>query len=97
MPKPNVDSSVIKLVINKKCPVKVESEELLFDCIRASFNQRRKTLANGLKNYPRLGLSKEQVNEAIAKANFRADIRGEALSLEEFAILSNCIYQIKNK
>lgn len=97
MPKPNVDSSVIKLVINKDCPVKVESEELLFDCIRASFNQRRKTLANGLKNYPKLGLSKEQVNEAINNSNFRPDIRGEALSLEEFALLSNNIYKIKNK
>lgn len=96
MPKPNVDSTVIKLTVNEECPVKVESEELLFDCIRASFNQRRKTLANGLKNYAKLGLSKEQVTEAIAKANFRPDIRGEVLTLEEFALLSNYIYEIKN-
>lgn len=96
MPKPNVDSTVIKLTVNQENTTKVDNEELLFDCIRASFNQRRKTLANGLKNYPKLNLSKEQIAKALSKANLRQDIRGEVLTLEEFEELSNIINQIQN-
>lgn len=96
MPRPKVDSTVIKLTVNQEFTVEVDNEELLFDCIRASFNQRRKTLANGLKNYPKLNLSKEQIAKALSKANLRPDIRGEVLNLEEFADLSNIINQIQN-
>ena len=93
MPRPKVDSIVIKLTINQEYTTEVDNEELLFDCIRASFNQRRKTLANGLKNYPKLNLSKEQIGKALSKA----DIRGEVLNLEEFAKLSNTINKIQNE
>lgn len=91
MPRPKVDSTVIKLTLNQEFTTKVISEEVLFDCIRASFNQRRKTLANGLKNYPKLNLNKEQIAKALSKANLRPDIRGEVLNLEEFIELSNII------
>ena len=74
----------------------VDNEEVLFDCIRASFNQRRKTLSNGLKNYPKLNLDKEQITKALSKANLRQDIRGEVLTLDEFIELSNIINQIQN-
>lgn len=90
MPRPNVDSSVIRMDVYEEPPVKVRSEENLFAVIRASFNQRRKTLANGLSNG--LGISREVVTEALAKMGLRADIRGEALSLSEFAELSDLIF-----
>ena len=96
MPKPNVDSTVIKLTVNQEYTTVVDNEELLFDCIRASFNQRRKTLSNGLKNYPKLNLDKEQIAKALSKANLRQDIRGEVLTLDEFIELSNIINQIQN-
>ena len=96
MPRPKVDSTVIKLTINQEYTTEVDNEKLLFDCIRASFNQRRKALANGLKNYPKLNLSKEQIEKALSKANLRPDIRGEVLNLEEFAKLSNIINKIQN-
>nr|MCR4611388.1 16S rRNA (adenine(1518)-N(6)/adenine(1519)-N(6))-dimethyltransferase RsmA [Lachnospiraceae bacterium] len=95
MPKPNVDSSVIRLSVNKIPSVVVKSEELLFKCIRASFNQRRKTLLNGLKNYPKLDLSRDEIVEAIEMSKLRADVRGETLTLEEFGILADNIYHIK--
>ncbi len=90
MPRPNVDSSVIRMDVYEEPPVKVRSEENLFAVIRASFNQRRKTLANGLSNG--LGISREVVTEALEKMGLRADIRGEALSLSEFAELSDLIF-----
>lgn len=96
MPRPNVDSTVIRLMVNVDPIVSVTSEKLLFDCIRASFNQRRKTLANGLKNYPPLGLSREQAAKAIELSGFRADVRGETLTLQEFAILADNVYDIKS-
>lgn len=91
MPKPNVDSAVIQLVCNEKPPVEVDDEKLLFKCIRASFNQRRKTLANGLKNYSGLTFTKEEIEKAIENAGFTPSVRGEALTLEEFAKLANCL------
>lgn len=94
MPRPNVGSAVIRLTCHDKPPVQVEDEKLMFDLIRASFNQRRKTLANGLNNAPQIALSKEQIAEAIQELGVSASIRGEALTLEQFAQLSNII---KNK
>lgn len=89
MPRPNVDSAVIKLTKHKEPTVEVKDEKLMFKIIRASFNQRRKTLVNGLKNSPELSFSKEEIVEAIAAIGKIGTIRGEALTLEEFAELSN--------
>lgn len=89
MPKPNVDSAVIKLTRHKTLAVEVRDEKLMFQIIRASFNQRRKTLVNGLKNSPELKYSKEQIVGAITAIGKPENIRGEALTLEEFAALSN--------
>lgn len=91
MPRPNVGSAVIKLTCHEKPPVEVEDERLMFKVIRASFNQRRKTLQNGLNNSPEIPLSKEQIIEVIKEAGLPAAVRGEALTLEQFAALSNCI------
>lgn len=89
MPRPNVDSAVIRLTTHKEPPVKVIDEKLMFKLIRASFNQRRKTLVNGIKNFSELSYTKEQVTEAILNAGFDENIRGEALTLEQFASLSD--------
>ena len=91
MPRPKVGSAVIRLTRHREAPVQVQDEKLLFAIIRASFNQRRKTLANGLKNSDKIDLTKEQIEEAIASLNRGASVRGEALSLEEFASLANYI------
>ena len=92
MPRPKVGSAVIRLTRHAEPPVEVEDEKLMFDIIRASFNQRRKTLANGLKNAGKWDLPKEVIAEAIETLGKGASVRGEALSLEEFARLSNEIY-----
>lgn len=98
MPRPKVGSAVIRLTRHKETPVQVEDEKLMFHIIRASFNQRRKTLVNGLKNAGELSLSKEIIEESIEELGVPLTIRGEALSLEQFAILSNIIYRkIENK
>jgi 16S rRNA (adenine1518-N6/adenine1519-N6)-dimethyltransferase len=91
MPQPKVGSAVIKLTCHNNPPVEVDNEKMLFKVIRASFNQRRKTLANGLKNYGGIPLSKEQIQESIEELGVEANIRGEKLSLEQFAQLSNII------
>lgn len=91
MPRPKVGSAVIRLERYEKPPVQVEDEKLMFKIIRASFNQRRKTLANGLKNSPELDFTKDQIEKSIAKLGKGASVRGEALSLEEFAELSNLL------
>ena len=91
MPQPKVGSAVIRLTRHAKPPVNVENEALMFQIIRASFNQRRKTLANGLNNFPGLNLSKEAIQQCIEELGVPATIRGEALSLEQFAQLSNII------
>lgn len=91
MPRPNVGSAVIRLTRHKELPVQVEDEKLMFRIIRASFNQRRKTLANGLKNSGELTLSKEVIEESITELGVPVTIRGEALSLAQFAELSNII------
>ena len=91
MPQPKVGSAVIRLTRHAEAPVQVEDEKLMFSIIRASFNQRRKTLANGLNNYPGISLSKELIQESILELGVPVNIRGEALSLEQFAQLTNII------
>lgn len=91
MPQPKVGSAVIRLTRHAEPPVNVENEKLMFQLIRASFNQRRKTLANGLNNFPGLNLSKEAIQQCIEELGVPATVRGEALSLAQFAQLSNII------
>lgn len=95
MPRPKVGSAVIRLERYENPPVQVDDEKLMFKIIRASFNQRRKTLANGLKNSPELDYTKEQVEAAIDSLGKGASVRGEALTLEEFATLSNYLGRSK--
>ena len=97
MPRPKVGSAVIRLTVHQEPPVHVEDEKLMFGIIRASFNQRRKTLANGLKNSAELNLSREVIAECIEEFGKGPGIRGEALTLEEFAMLSNSIYHKINE
>ena len=97
MPQPKVGSAVIRLTRHEQPPVQVDNEKLMFQVIRASFNQRRKTLANGLNNFGSFGLSKEEIQSCIEELGVPVNIRGEALSLEQFAELSNIIYTHKGK
>jgi len=91
MPRPNVGSAVIKLTLHDKPPVEVKDETLLFSLIRASFNQRRKTLVNGLTNSADLAFTKEQIIEALNQVALPENIRGEKLTLEQFAQLANAL------
>ena len=91
MPRPNVGSAVIRLTCHEERPVDVKDENFMFKIIRASFNQRRKTLQNGLNNASNLNVNKEQVVAALEKMGLPATVRGEALSLEQFAALSNLL------
>ena len=95
MPRPNVGSAVIRLTLHEEQPVKAENEKLLFAIIRASFNQRRKTLVNALTNASELQLTKEVVQTALEQMELSLTIRGEALSLEQFAQLSNIIDKLR--
>lgn len=95
IPRPNVGSAVIRLTRYKEPPVKVRDEKLMFMLIRASFNQRRKTLANGLNNSPEINFSKEEITAAIESLHKGPSIRGEALTLSEFAALSDYFSNIK--
>lgn len=88
IPRPNVGSAVIRLTRYQEPPVQVENEARLFALIRAAFNQRRKTLVNGLSNAPGLGVTKEQAAEALEHLGLSPTIRGEALTLEQFACLA---------
>lgn len=94
MPRPNVDSAVIKLTAHEKPVVDVD-ETLMFKVIRASFNQRRKTLVNGLKNFSELDYTKEEIVQAIKAIGKEENIRGEKLTLEEFAALSNSLKVVR--
>lgn len=89
MPRPKVGSAVIRLERYEKPPVQVKDEKLMFRLIRASFNQRRKTLVNGLKNSQELSFDKETIEKAILACGLPLTIRGEALTLEQFAQLAN--------
>ena len=93
IPRPKVDSIVIKLDKLENPRVNVENEKLFFDIIRNSFNMRRKTLWNGVKN---IGLSKEKLEAAFEEANVDPKRRGETLTIEEFALLSDKINQYLN-
>lgn len=91
IPRPNVGSAVIRLTRYAEPPVQVEDERRMFALIRASFNQRRKTLVNGLTNAPELSLSKEAVLKGLEKMELSPTVRGETLTLEQFAQLSNIL------
>ena len=91
LPRPNVGSAVIRLTRYDKPPVDVKDEKFMFSLIRASFNQRRKTLVNGLTNAANLSVTKEQIVTALEQMNLPATIRGEALTLEQFATLANLL------
>ena len=97
IPRPNVDSAVIRLTRHESPAVEVEDETLMFNMIRASFNQRRKTLQNGLKNSGLFPMSKEEIIEVIKEAGLPETVRGEALTLEQFARLSNLMNKKINK
>lgn len=94
MPRPNVGSAVIRLTRWENPPVTVSDEHLMFQLIRASFNQRRKTLQNGIHNSPELSFTKEQVVTALEEMGLSATIRGEALTLEQFAQLTDLLYKM---
>lgn len=89
IPRPGVGSAVIRLTRHKEPPVEVEDPKLMFKLIRASFNQRRKTLQNGLNNSPELPFAKDEIADAIESLGVTPQIRGEALTLKQFADLSN--------
>ena len=89
MPRPNVGSAVIRLTLHENPPTTVKDESLMFRIIRASFNQRRKTLLNGLNNSPEIAATKEQIQTAFEKLGFPANVRGETLTLKEFAALAD--------
>ena len=94
MPRPNVGSAVIRLTRHETPVVDVKDEKLMFRIIRASFNQRRKTLVNGLKNSGEINFTKEQIEAAITAIDKPLTIRGEALTLAEFAALSNAFSEM---
>lgn len=89
IPRPKVGSAVIRLTAHQTPPVKVEEEKLMFALIRASFNQRRKTLHNGLNNSPEIPYSKEEIGRALEDLGFSPSVRGEALTLGQFGELAN--------
>lgn len=91
IPRPNVASAVIRLTCHEKKPVEVKNEKGMFALIRASFNQRRKTLANSLSNAQNLSLTREQVTEALESMQLSPTIRGETLTLEQFAALADIL------
>ena len=97
MPRPNVDSAVIQLTRYKECPVEVVNERLMFQLIKASFMQRRKTMTNSVGKGSGLNITKEELLEAFEICELSPTIRGEALTLEQFAQLTNVLTDIKNK
>ena len=97
IPRPNVGSAVIRLTRYQEPPVQVRDVALMFRLIRASFNQRRKTLQNGLNNSPELSFSKDEIAAVIESLGLSASVRGETLTLEQFAALSNAFSDLKGK
>lgn len=93
IPRPNVGSAVIRLKLHEERPVNPKDEAFMFKVIRASFNQRRKTLVNGLKNSSELDISREEAEAALEKLGFDVNVRGEKLTLAEFAMLSDELYK----
>ncbi|GGP11536.1 16S rRNA (adenine(1518)-N(6)/adenine(1519)-N(6))-dimethyltransferase RsmA [Oceanobacillus neutriphilus] len=97
MPQPNVDSSVLKLVMRKEPPVQVDNEDFFFELIQASFAQRRKTLRNNLNRFLQEKLEKHQVEILLEEASIDGGRRGETLTIEEFAALANKVYRELSK
>lgn len=95
MPRPNVGSAVIRLTAHRTPPVTVRDEALMFSIIRASFNQRRKTLQNGLSHVPELGISKEMTVKVLEEMHLSPSIRGEAMTLAQFAEFSDRVGSIR--
>ncbi|HIU77708.1 MAG TPA: 16S rRNA (adenine(1518)-N(6)/adenine(1519)-N(6))-dimethyltransferase RsmA [Candidatus Pelethocola excrementipullorum] len=93
MPRPKVGSAVIRLTLHTDTPIQVKDEKLMFRLIRASFNQRRKTLVNGITNSAELQYTKEEVAQAIEKCGFPPAVRGETLELKQFAMLSDALQE----
>ncbi len=93
MPRPNVGSAVIRLTLHKEAPVKTVDEHFMFALIRASFNQRRKTLVNSLANSSETGVRKETVLAALTQMGHSATVRGEALTLADFARLADILLE----
>lgn len=91
MPRPNVGSAVIRLTLHQEAPIRVQDEALMFKLIRASFNQRRKTLVNGLNNSPEVSIPKDLILASIVSLGFKETVRGEELTLEQFAKLADTI------
>lgn len=91
IPRPNVGSAVIRLTCYEEPPIQVKDERKMFALIRASFNQRRKTLANGLANAASLGVTRERVTQVLEEMGFPATVRGETFTLEQFARLSDLL------
>ena len=91
IPRPNVGSAVIRLDRYAEPPVQTLDEQFMFSVIRASFNQRRKTLVNGLSNAPGLNVSKEKIKEVLARMELSETVRGETLTLEQFAQLADLL------
>lgn len=96
-PRPNVDSTVVRLMKFEEPPVKAEDEDWLFGIIRASFNQRRKTLANGLANAGGLGIGREQVESVLEEMGLSRTVRGETFTLERFADFSNRLLRVRKE
>lgn len=94
MPRPNVGSAVIRLTRHEAPPVTVRNEALMFRLIRASFNQRRKTLVNGLNNSPELSYTKEVITLALQAADLSPSVRGESLTLQQFARLADVLDEL---
>ena len=93
MPQPNVDSSILQLVMREEAPVHVENEEFFFNLVQASFAQRRKTLRNNLTSYFKEQYTKERINEILEGINMDGTRRGESLDMEEFALIANTFYK----
>lgn len=91
MPRPRVGSAVIRLTRHEKPPVEVDDEQAMFQIIRASFNQRRKTLVNSLHNSPQISKTKEEILRALEQMGLSQTVRGEALTLEQFAALTDLL------
>ncbi len=94
MPRPKVESAIVHMVRHQEPPVDVKDEKMLFDVIRASFNERRKTLQNGIANYAGFSFSKEQVGQALDLCGLDRTVRGEKLSLEDFARLADALTEV---
>ena len=94
IPRPSVGSAVIRLTRHKDAPVQTKDEQMMFRLIRASFNQRRKTLQNGLNNASDLHFTKEQIASAIESMGLPPAVRGETLTLEQFAKLTDLLVEL---